>query len=433
MNIIVVGLSHKTATVEIREKVAFSPNLIEKPLRELVALDEIIEGVIVSTCNRVEIYATTRDIAGGVARIKRFMADYHHIPFETLESHLYSYHSEAAIRHVFRVASSLDSMVVGEPQILGQIKTSYGYAAEYKSSGIILNRFLHKAFSVAKRVRTETKIASSAVSVAFAAVELAKKILGNLSDKTVMLIGAGEMCELAAKHFLNSGARGVMVTNRTFERAERLAEEFGGEAVRFEELFQHLHRADIVLSSTGAPHVIIGPKDVEDVVKRRKFKPMFFIDIAVPRDIDPKVDDLENAYLFTVDNLQEIVQANLAQRNLEAEKAEEIISREIGQFFKWLSSLEVTPTIVALRNHFDEIRKAELEKTLSNWKGLPPDAEKRLEALTMAMMNKLLHTPTTVLKKAGQGGRVDLYVDGLRQLFELEAAPEEAEELELEA
>ena len=433
MNIIVVGLSHKTATVEIREKVAFSPNQIEKPLRELVSLDEIVEGVIVSTCNRVEIYATTRDIAGGIARIKRFMADYHHIPFEVLESHLYSHHSEAAIRHVFRVASSLDSMVVGEPQILGQIKTSYGYAAEYKSSGIILNRFLHKAFSVAKRVRTETKIASSAVSVAFAAVELAKKILGNLSDKTVMLIGAGEMCELAAKHFLNSGARGVMVTNRTFERAERLAEEFDGEAVPFEELFQHLHRADIVLSSTGAPHVIIGPRDVEEVVKRRRFKPMFFIDIAVPRDIDPKVDDLENAYLFTVDNLQEIVQANLAQRNLEAEKAEEIINQEIGQFFKWLSSLEVTPTIVALRNHFDEIRKAELEKTLANWKDLPPDAEKRLESLTMAMMNKLLHTPTTVLKKAGQGGRVNLYVDGLRQLFELEAAPEEAEELELEA
>ncbi|KAB0671593.1 glutamyl-tRNA reductase [Oryzomonas sagensis] len=432
MNIIVVGLSHKTATVEIREKVAFSPNLIEKPLHELVALDEIVEGVIVSTCNRVEIYATTRDIAGGIARIKRFLAEYHHIPLESLEPHLYSYHSEAAIRHVFRVASSLDSMVVGEPQILGQIKTSYGYAAEYKSSGIILNRFLHKAFSVAKRVRTETKIASSAVSVAFAAVELAKKILGNLSDKTVMLIGAGEMCELAAKHFMNSGARGVMVTNRTFERAERLAEEFGGEAVRFEELFQHLHRADIILSSTGAPHVIIGPKDVEDVVRRRKFKPMFFIDIAVPRDIDPKVDDLENAYLFTVDNLQEIVQANLAQRSLEAEKAEEIVNQEIGQFFKWLASLEVTPTIVALRNHFDEIRRAELEKTLSNWKDLPPDAEKRLEALTLAMMNKLLHTPTTVLKKAGQGGRVDLYVDGLRQLFELEAVLEEHEELELE-
>jgi glutamyl-tRNA reductase len=432
MNIIVVGLSHKTASVEIRERVAFSPNLIEKPLKELIDLDGIIEGVIVSTCNRVEIYATTRDIAGGIARLRRFMADYHRIPFEELEPHLYSHHSEAAIRHVFRVASSLDSMVVGEPQILGQIKTSYGYAAEYKTSGIILNRFLHKAFSVAKRVRTETKIASSAVSVAFAAVELAKKVLGDLSDKTVMLIGAGEMCELAAKHFLNSGAKGVMVTNRTFERAERLAADFAGEAVRFEELFQHLHRADIVLSSTGAPHIIIGPRDVEEVVKRRKFRPIFFIDIAVPRDIDQKVDDVDGAFLFTVDDLQEIVQANLTQRSLEAEKAEEIISQEIGQFHKWLSQLEVTPTIVALRNRFDEIRRSEVEKTLSGWKDHPADAEKRLDALTMAVMNKLLHAPTTVVKKAGQGGRVDLYVDALRQLFELEAAPEENEELELE-
>ncbi len=432
MNIIVVGLSHKTATVEIREKVAFSPNQIEKPLGELIKLEGIIEGVIVSTCNRVEIYATTRDIAGGIARIKRFMAEYHHLPFETLESHLYCYHAETAIRHVFRVASSLDSMIVGEPQILGQIKTSYGYAAEFKSSGIILNRFLHKAFSVAKRVRTETKIASSAVSVAFAAVELAKKILGDLSDKTVMLIGAGEMCELAAKHFLNSGAKGVMVTNRTFERAERLAEEFGGEAVRFESLFEHLYRADIVLSSTGAPHCIIGPKDVEEAIKRRRSKPIFFIDIAVPRDIDPKVDNVENAYLFTVDHLQEIVQANLAQRGLEAEKAEEIIDQEIGQFHKWLSTLEVTPTIVALRTRFDEIRRAELDKTIAGWKELPPDAEKRLEALTVAMMNKLLHSPTFVLKQAGQGGRVDLYVDALRQLFGLEALQRDDEELELE-
>lgn len=432
MNIIVVGLSHKTATVEIRERVAFSPNQIEKPLRELVALDNLVEGVIVSTCNRVEIYATTRDIAGGIARIKRFLSDYHRIPLESLEPHLYSHHSEAAIRHVFRVASSLDSMVVGEPQILGQIKTSYGYAAEYKTSGIILNRFLHKAFSVAKRVRTETKIASSAVSVAFAAVELAKKVLGDLSDKTVMLIGAGEMCELAAKHFLNSGARGVLVANRTFERAERLAEDFGGDPIRFEELLANLYRADIVLSSTGAPHVIIGPKDVEEAVRRRRFKPMFFIDIAVPRDIDPKVNDQESAYLFTVDDLQEIVQANLAQRNREAEKAEEIIDQEIGQFYKWLSSLEVTPTIVALRTRFDEIRRSELNKTVAAWKDITPEDEKRLESLTVALMNKLLHSPTSTLKKAGQGGRVDLYVDALRQLFDLEAAQEEAEELELE-
>lgn len=432
MNIIVVGLSHKTAPLEVREKVAFSPNLIEKPLRELVALEDIVEGLIISTCNRVEIYATTRDIAGGISRIKRFLADHHRIPLNSLEPYLYSYHSEAAIRHVFRVASSLDSMVVGEPQILGQIKTAYGYAAEYKSSGIILNRFLHKAFSVAKRVRTETRIASSAVSVAFAAVELARKILGDLSGKNVMLIGAGEMCELAAKHFLTSGAAGIMVANRTFARAERLADEFNGEALRFEELFDHLHRADIVLSSTGAPHTVIGPREVETAVRRRKYKPMFFIDIAVPRDIDARVDDVESAYLFTVDDLQEIVQANLAQRSLEAGKAEEIVEQEIGQFFRWLSTLESTPTIVALRSKFDEVRRAELDKTLSGWKDLPPDAEKRLEVMTIAIINKLLHPPTALLKRSGQGGRTDLYTDALRQLFDLQTSSQDDGELELE-
>ena len=429
MNIIVVGLSYRTASVEIREKVAFAPTQMEKPLRTLTDLDDITEAIIVSTCNRVEIYATTHDIAGGMARIKRFLADYHSFPLETLEQHLYSYHGEEAIRHVFRVASSLDSMVVGEPQILGQIKTAYGYAAEFRSSGIILNRFLHKAFSVAKRVRTETKIASSAVSVAFAAVELAKKIFGDLSDKTVMLIGAGEMCELAAKHFLNSGARGVMVTNRTYERAEKLAEEFDGKAVRFEDLFDQLHKADIILSSTGAPHTIIGPRDLDEVMRRRKLKPMFFIDIAVPRDIDPGVNDVENVYLYTVDDLQEVVAANLQQRSAEAGKAEEIVNQEIGQFFKWLSTLEVTPTIVALRAKFDEIRRAELEKTLGSWKELPPDGQKRLEALTNAIMNKLLHPPTSLLKQSGQGGRIDLYVDALRNLFELSTDAGEAEEL----
>jgi len=432
MNIVVVGLSHKTANVEVREKLAFSPTQMEKPLHALLAIDGITEGVIVSTCNRVEIYVTTRDIAGGIARVKRFIADYHNFPLDTIEQHVYSLHGEDAIRHVFRVASSLDSMVVGEPQILGQIKTSYGYAAEYRSSGIILNRFLHKAFSVAKRVRTETKIASSAVSVAFAAVELAKKIFNDLSDKTVMLIGAGEMCELAAKHFLNSGVRGLMVTNRTFERAEKLADEFDGKAVRFDDLFDQLHKADIILSSTGAPHTIIGAGDLDEVMRRRRQKPMFFIDIAIPRDIDPAVNDVENVYLFTVDDLQEVVTSNLQQRKEEASKAEAIVNEEIGQFFKWLSSLEVTPTIVALRNKFDEIRRAELEKTLAGWKDIPPDGQKRLEALTNAIMNKLLHPPTALIKQAGQGGRTDLYVDAVRALYGLEIGRGQDEELELE-
>jgi glutamyl-tRNA reductase len=429
MNIVVVGLSHKTAPVEIREKVAFAPTQMERPLSQLVALEEITEGVIVSTCNRVEIYATTRDMAGGTARIKRFMADYHSVPLETLEPCLYALHGEEAILHVFRVASSLDSMVVGEPQILGQIKTAYGYAAEYRSSGIILNRFLHKAFSVAKRVRTETKIASSAVSVAFAAVELARKIFDDLSDKTVLLIGAGEMCELAAKHFLNNGAKGVMVTNRTYDRAEKLAEEFGGRAIHFEDFVEQLHKVDIVLTSTGAPHHIIGPRDVEEALRRRKYKPMLFIDIAVPRDIDAKVNDLESAYLYTVDDLQEVVAANLQQRAEEAKKAEAIVVQEIGQFSRWLANLEVTPTIVAMRARFDEIRRLELEKTLASWKDLPPDGQKRLDALTSAIINKLLHTPTSLLKRSDQGGRADLYVDSLRNLFDLQTEGSQAEEL----
>jgi glutamyl-tRNA reductase len=402
---------------------------MERPLSQLVALEEITEGVIVSTCNRVEIYATTRDMAGGTARIKRFMADYHSVPLETLEPCLYALHGEEAILHVFRVASSLDSMVVGEPQILGQIKTAYGYAAEYRSSGIILNRFLHKAFSVAKRVRTETKIASSAVSVAFAAVELARKIFDDLSDKTVLLIGAGEMCELAAKHFLNNGAKGVMVTNRTYDRAEKLAEEFGGRAIHFEDFVEQLHKVDIVLTSTGAPHHIIGPRDVEEALRRRKYKPMLFIDIAVPRDIDAKVNDLESAYLYTVDDLQEVVAANLQQRAEEAKKAEAIVVQEIGQFSRWLANLEVTPTIVAMRARFDEIRRLELEKTLASWKDLPPDGQKRLDALTSAIINKLLHTPTSLLKRSDQGGRADLYVDSLRNLFDLQTEGSQAEEL----
>ncbi len=428
MNIIAVGLSHKTAPVEIREKVAFPPDGIKEPLRELVSLEDIQEGVILSTCNRVEIYATTRDIAGGISRIRRFLADYHKLPLEAIEKHLYSHHSESAIRHLFRVASSLDSMVVGEPQILGQIKTAYGYAAEYRTSGIILNRFLHKAFSVAKRVRTETRIASSAVSVAFAAVELARKILGEISGKTVMLVGAGEMCELAAKHFINSGASRIIVTNRTFEKAEQLADEFGGDAVPFDEFQGALHLADIVLSSTGAPTAVIKSEDVENALRRRRFKPIFFIDIAVPRDIDQKVNDIDNAFLFTVDDLQQVIQANMEQRNLEAEKAEEIVEMEIGQFFKWLSSLEVKPTIVALRNRFDEIRRAEVEKTLSSWKDSPPDAEKRLESLTLAIMNKLLHNPIQTLKKGKEGGRTDLYLDALMRLFELQSVEADFDE-----
>ncbi len=322
MNIIVVGLSHKTAPVEIRERVAFAPTAMEKPLRQVAALPGISEGLIVSTCNRVEVYAVSREAEAGIAHLRHFMADYHGLPTEELDSHLYDYQGEAAIQHIFRVASSLDSMVIGEPQILGQIKTAYGYAAEFKTAGLILNRLLHKAFSVAKRVRTETEIASNAVSVSFAAVELARKIFDSLTDKTVLLIGAGEMCELAARHFMNNGVAKVHVTNRTFERAQKLADEFGGKPILFDNFVDHLPQIDIVLTSTGAPNFILGHKTIEEVIRRRKYKPMFFIDIAVPRDIDPRVNAIENVYLYDVDDLQGVVQANLKERHKEAKKAE---------------------------------------------------------------------------------------------------------------
>jgi len=420
MNIIVVGLSHHTASIETREKLAFDPNRIEKPLRGLVALPDIREGILLSTCNRVEVYAVTRDIAGGIARIKRFLAEWHELPYEEVAQHLYGYHGENAIRHVFRVAASLDSLVVGESQILGQVKAAYGYAAEYGTSGLVLNRFLHKAFFVAKRVRTETRIAASAVSIAFAAVELAKKIFGDLADKTVLLIGAGEMGELAAKHFIGNGVRSVLVANRTFERGERLADELAGRPVRFEDLFDHLHKADIILSSTGASHYIIGPKDVTGAVRRRKQRPMFFIDIAVPRDVDPEVNELENVYLYNTDDLQGIVESNREQRLKEAAKAEEIVAEEAGRFLAWFSSLEVVPTIVALRSRFDEILRTEVERTMVAWKGISPEHEKRIEAMTAAMISKLLHTPISVLKHTGQGNRIDLYLDALRSLFDLQ-------------
>jgi glutamyl-tRNA reductase len=427
MNIIVVGLSHKTAPVEIRERVAFAPTAMEKPLHALLALPAVSEGVIVSTCNRVELYAVSRDADAASAQLRRFLADYHQIPLEELEKHLYEHQGGEAIRHLFRVASSLDSMVIGEPQILGQIKTAYGYAAEYRTVGLILNRFLHKAFSVAKRVRTETDIASNAVSVSFAAVELARKIFGSLDGKTVLIIGAGEMCELAARHFVNNGVAGVMVTNRTFERAEKLAEEFGGRPIAFDDFPDHLHQVDIVLTSTGAPNFILGHKKVEEVIRQRRNKPMFFIDIAVPRDIDPRVNDIDNIYLYDVDDLQGVVQANLKERQKEAKKAEGIIDQEIGQFHRWLSSLEVVPTIVALRGKLEEIRRKELEKTFASLKDLGEKERRSIEALTSAIINKVLHQPTTILKRTQNGDGGEDYVDAVRVLFDLEPPNPEGE------
>ena len=420
MNILVVGLSHKTAPVEIREKIAFSPTAMAEPLKQMLALDSISEALIVSTCNRVELYATSRDPERAVAQLQHFLAEYHKLPFDKLVEHLYEKRGEDAIRHVLRVSASLDSMIIGEPQILGQIKTAYGYASEFKTAGLILNRFMHKAFSVAKRVRTETAIASNAVSVSFAAVELARKIFDKLENKTVMLIGAGEMCELAAKHFINNGIAEVLVTNRTYARAEKLAAEFNGRAVAFENFQDQLHQADIVLSSTGAPGFVLQAKKIAEVIKLRRNKPMFIIDIAVPRDIEPKANKIDNVYLYDVDDLQGVVQANLKERKKEADKAEAIIEEEILQFYRWLSTLEVKPTIVSLRRKLEEMRQNEVQKTLSN---LDPDDKtaKSIDALTRAIINKILHQPTSILKDAQNSEDGNTYIDAVRTLFDLPA------------
>ncbi len=344
--------------------------------------------------------------------VKEFLAGFHGVPIGELSDHLYHHLGEEAVRHLFRVSSSLDSMVLGEPQILGQVKDAYGYACEFKTIGPVLDKFFTKAFSVAKRVRTETRVANSAVSVSYAAVELAKKILGDLPDKTVMLIGAGEMCELAARHLLSAGAKGILVTNRTFERAVRLAEEFDGTAVRFEELATHLKRADIILSSTGAPHFILKREDVEAVIRIRRNRPMFFIDMAVPRDIDPDANEIDNVYVYDIDDLNNVIETNLEERQREAELAEEIVVAEVAGFRRWLDSQQVTPTIVSLRRKFDEVRQAEVAKALSALGTADPKTRKVVESLASSILNKVLHSPIAVAEAGGRRPQPDGDGDG---------------------
>ncbi len=417
--IVIVGLNHRTAPVEVRERLAFPADTVGHALRGLRERDGIAEGVILSTCNRVEVCVLSEAGYKGVEHVKEFLAAFHGVPAGELSDHLYHYLGEEAVRHLFRVSSSLDSMVLGEPQILGQVKDAYGYACEFKSIGPVLDKFFTKAFSVAKRVRTETRVANSAVSVSYAAVELAKKILGDLPDKTVMLIGAGEMCELAARHLLSAGAKGILVANRTFERAVHLAGEFDGTAVRFEELAVHLKRADIILSSTGAPHFVLKREDVEAVIRIRRNRPMFFIDMAVPRDIDPDANEIDNVYVYDIDDLNNVIETNLEERQREAQRAEEIVAAEVQGFYRWLEAQQVTPTIVMLRRKFEEVKNAEVAKAVSMLGSEDPKTKKVVEALASAILNKVLHPPIAALKKDVEGRNVTELVAAVRDLFDL--------------
>jgi glutamyl-tRNA reductase len=430
MELIVFGLNHRTAPIDLREKLTFSEDQIETALHQVSCFPSLKENMILSTCNRVEIYAVARETEKAIVDLKHFLGQYHGLSLKEFDKNLYSLVGDDAVKHIFRVASSLDSMVVGEPQILGQIKLAYEMSVESKTSGLILHRLLHRAFHVAKRVRTETKIGDSAVSVSSVAVELAHKIFETLEKKAVLLIGAGEMCELAARHLVSGGVGKVLVTNRTEERAVSLAREFNGEAVPFQEVHQGLTRVDIVISATNSPQPLILHDQVVKVMRDRKQKPIFFIDIADPRDIEPRVGHIENVYLYNIDDLQKVANENIKDREKEALKAETIVRDEVVKFVNWYRSLEVTPTIVALRQKFEEIRKKELEKTFLLHPNLSDKEKKSLEALTSAIINKILHSPTALLKQTSEETFADLYLDTLRTLFQLPGTSPETSDKE---
>lgn len=419
LDLILLGINHKTAPIEIRECIAFSEDESKSALHSLMRKTFIKEALLLSTCNRVEILVVTDDRAQAVVETKDFIAEFNKIPLEQFDSALYVHEGNEAVRHVFRVAASLDSMVVGEPQILGQIKEAYRTATEEKTSGVILNRLLHRTFFVAKKIRSETGIGDRAVSISYAAVELARKIFGELDGKKVLLIGAGEMAELAVEHLINGNVDQVWVANRTFENGVELARQFDGQAIRFEEIPESLKTVDIIISSTGAAEYVIRPDQVKGVIRKRKNRPLFFIDIAVPRDIDPEINRLSNSYVYDIDDLKGIVDENIEDRQKEAIKGERIVDEAVIRFREWYESLDVVPTIIALRKKMTAIAEAELKKTLQA-STISEQEAKAIRKMADALINKILHDPTQFLKRNRMREDKSLHIDSVRKLFNLD-------------
>ncbi len=419
-HIYLIGLNHKTAPVEIRERFA----LEKKSNRDFKSpqVKGVKEVMLLSTCNRVEILCVGGEDPSLFKRLLQRWAEVCAHPDRVLQSHIYSYRDAQAVTHLFEVASSLDSMVVGEPQILGQIKEAYRRAVDEGTTGAILNRLLHRAFSVAKRIRSETRIAQSAVSVSYAAVELARHIFSDLTSKRAMLIGAGEMAELAARHLVNAGIKRLIIVNRTVERARDLARALEGEAYPFSQLFSILPSVDIIISSTGSTRPIIHKRDVQKILRSRKYTPMFFIDIAVPRDIDPDVNTLDNVYLYDIDDLKDIVQENLEKRSQEAKVAHRIIEEEVDAFYRWMKSLEVTPTIKELLSRWEEMGEKEIHRTLKKLgPDIPPSLEEELHLLVESLIKKIAHYPITFLKKKSrEEEQLKTYISLIRRIFKLD-------------
>lgn len=394
MSIILIGVNHKTAPVEIRERLAFDDAACAAGLRALVDGEVVREGLIVSTCNRVEILsATTNEQSDlGAGRVTQFLDTSGQLPPGFLNDHLYRHTDEEAVRHLFRVASSLDSMVVGEPQVLGQVRHAYSLAVEAGTAGRILNRLVHHTFRVAKRVRNETGIAASAVSISYMAVELGKKIFGSLKGSTVMLIGAGEMAELSAKHLVSAGASRVLIANRTEAAARQLANQIGAATtVPFDQLDENLHEADLVICSTGAPNYVLTEEHVRKATSRRRKRPTCLIDISVPRNIDPATANVRNVFLFDVDDLENVISSNIREREREAERAELIVESEVMQFQQSLRLMDIGPSIGALREKFQEVARAELARQRKKLGSLTKEQEAAVESLLMSTVNKISH------------------------------------------
>lgn len=424
MPLLSVGLNHTTAPVEIRERVAFAPEQLPATLQSLINLPGIEEASVLSTCNRTEVLCWHHSAAPEIL-LPAWLARQRHLDDDSLKPYLYIHRDHEAVRHTLRVACGLDSMVLGEPQILGQLKSAYQYALENRTLGRYLSRLYQHTFATAKQVRTETAIGSSPVSVAFAAVRLAEQIFGNLERSTALLIGAGETIELAARHLHGKRIGKMLIANRTVERAEVLAEQFGAEALALPDLPQALPRADIVISSTASPLPILGKGMVERALKLRKHRPIFMVDIAVPRDIEPEVGALDDIYLYTVDNLHDVIQENLESRREAAKQAEELVDVQVEAFLGWLKAQDAVHTIRAYRDKASELREAVLQEARRQAaQGRPVDEV--LAYLANTLTNKLLHDATSTLNEAARGGRHDL-LEAARELFRLNQAPGKTE------
>jgi glutamyl-tRNA reductase len=421
MSILVYGLNHRSAPLEVRERLVFPPEELAEAVTRLVRTAAIEEGLILSTCNRTEILASAR-AAGAGEGLKRFLAGERRVTAEELERHCYLHSEKEAVRHVFRVASSLDSMIVGEAQILGQVKEAYAAALKAGGLGTILEALMQRSFAVAKKVRSETGVARYPVSIAYAAAALARDIFGDLKDSGILIVGAGKMAHLTARHLIREGVRSVSVANRSYQRAVEVAQDLGGGPVPFDRLFEEMERCDIVIASTAAPHPVIGHEDALRVSRARRGRPLFFIDIAVPRDVDPRVNEIGNVYLYDLDDLQGVVRSNLDERRQEAQLAEVIVDRETAAYLDWLSGLQVTPTIVDLRRHLHAVGAGEVARFLHRLRPLTTEQQRGIEELASSLVNKILHQPILALKRATARGGSAERMELIKEIFGLDGS-----------